>query len=565
MATYRICPRTGLQFDTEAEKLMRWNAVAAVLALLVGGIMAIGVILTRWPAVKLLPPDQFYMVLTAHGVDMLLIWIIFFEMAVLYFASSTLLRCRLATPKVAWAAFWLMVVGALMGNYAVVAGESSVMFTSYVPMQASPLFYLALILFAVGALIGCFVFLGTLVVAKKEKTYDGSLPLVTFGALVAAIIAIFTIATGAAILIPTLLWSAGIIKEIDPLLYRVVWWGLGHSSQQINVSAHVSIWYLIAALIFGAKPLSEKVSRMAFLMYILFLQLASGHHLLSDPGMSAEWKVLNTSYFMYFAVMASMLHGFTVPGAIEAAQRRKGYNNGLFEWLRKAPWGNPVFSGMFLSLVIFGFLGGISGVVLGTEQLNLLMHNTFYVPGHFHATVVGGTTLAFMAVTFFLVPAVFKREMILPGLCKIQPYFFGISMAILSLVMMGAGTLGVSRRHWDMAFSGAPFQYEWPGAANLMMGLTGLFGVIAILGGALWIVLVVGSLLFGKKLDGGPISDKPDPLPPLGSQAAAASHHGSEEHVQVPGTFVLALFLLVSFVLYYFVNWKYLSEVWQLS
>ena len=55
---------------------------------------------------------------------------------------------------------------------------------------------------------------------------------------------------------------------------------------------------------------------------------------------------------------------------------------------------------MFLSLVMFGFLGGISGVVMGTEQINLIMHNTLYVPGHFHATVVAGTTLAFMAITY---------------------------------------------------------------------------------------------------------------------------------------------------------------------
>jgi cytochrome c oxidase subunit 1 len=44
------------------------------------------------------------MVLTAHGIDMLIFWILFFEMAVLYFASSTLLRCRMATPKIAWLA-----------------------------------------------------------------------------------------------------------------------------------------------------------------------------------------------------------------------------------------------------------------------------------------------------------------------------------------------------------------------------------------------------------------------------------------------------------------------------
>ena len=105
----------------------------------------------------------------------------------LYFASSTLLRCRLATPKLAWAAFWLMLVGAVMNNIAVLQGGSSVMMTSYVPMMAAPHFYLGLILFAVGALLICFIFLGTLVVAKAEKTYEGSIPLVTFGALTACI------------------------------------------------------------------------------------------------------------------------------------------------------------------------------------------------------------------------------------------------------------------------------------------------------------------------------------------------------------------------------------------
>ncbi|MBK6638608.1 MAG: cbb3-type cytochrome c oxidase subunit I [Rhodocyclaceae bacterium] len=562
--TYRICPRSGMQFDTKAEKLMRWNAVAGVLALLVGGIMALGVILTRWPSVKLLDAETFYLVLTAHGVDMLLVWIIFFEMAVLYFTSSTLLRCRLATPGWAWVQFWLMAIGAVIGNVAILSGNSSVMFTSYAPMQASHWFYLGIILFAVGALIGCFVFMGTLVVAQRDKTYEGSIPLVTFGALTGCIIAIFTLLQGAAILVPTWLWSLGVVKEIDALAYRMMWWGLGHSSQQINVAAHVAVWYLIAGVVLGAKPLSEKVSRMAYFMYILFLQLASAHHLLSDPGMSSEWKVLNTSYFMYFAVMASMIHGFTVPGAIEAAQRKKGFTNGMFEWLRKAPWGNPVFSGMFISLVSFGFIGGITGVVLGTEQLNMLMHNTFYVPGHFHATVVSGTTLAFMSLTYLLIPILFKREIAFPKMAQAQPFVFGGSMAVLTVVMMGAGTLGVSRRHWDMAFSGAPFQYEWPGAAYLMMGMTGFFGVLACIGGAMFLIVTVGSLLIGKKLDDGQISATCTPHP-KGSVSDRATAHGDAEHVAVPGTVALAMLLLATFVLYYFVNWKYLSEVWGLS
>ena len=163
--TYRTCPRSGLQFESQAEKLMLANAVVAVVFLLIGGILAIGVVLTRWPAVHWLEADTFYQVLTAHGIDMLIFWIIFFEVAVLYFCSSTLLRCRIATPKLAWLAFALMLIGAITNNVAVFQGGSSVMMTSYVPMMAAPSFYLGLILFAVGALIACFVFFGTLVIA----------------------------------------------------------------------------------------------------------------------------------------------------------------------------------------------------------------------------------------------------------------------------------------------------------------------------------------------------------------------------------------------------------------
>jgi cytochrome c oxidase subunit 1 len=354
-------------------------------------------------------------------------------------------------------------------------------------------------------------------------------------------------------------------------MYRTVWWAFGHSSQQINVAAHVSVWYAIAAIVFGAKPMSEKVSRGAFLLYIMFLQLASAHHLLADPGLTSNWKIFNTSYAMYLAVLASMVHGLTVPGSIEVAQRAKGYNKGMFEWLRKAPWGNPAFSGMFMSLIGFGFLGGISGVMMGTEQLNLIIHNTIYVPGHFHATVVIGTTLAFMALTYFLVPVLFRRELMFPTMAKWQPYLFGFGMMVFSVFMMGAGTLGVPRRHWDITFAGNALAYEFPGTAYLMMGLMAIGGLAAVVGGAMFLINAVASIFLGKKI-GTPgfsrvgVAQGVAPPPPR-PVAAALTGHGSIGigGFVAPGTFSLAIVFLVSFVLYYFINWKYLSTVWPIS
>jgi len=261
---------------------------------------------------------------------------------------------------------------------------------------------------------------------------------------------------------------------------------------------------------------------------------------------------------MYLAVLGSMVHGLTVPGAIEAAQRRNGFNRGVFEWLRKAPWGHPAFAGMFLSLIFFGFIGGISGVVLGTEQLNVLMHNTIYVPGHFHGTVVAGTTLAFMGATYLVLPLVFEREILWPKLAKMQPYLFGIGAAGISLFMMGAGTLGVPRRHWDITFSDANLAFAHSAGAFLMMGLNGIFAIIAAIGGIIFVLVVVGTVFFGEKIKAGHKLT----FPLHAGGGAVASHYGSEKTPKLPGTVILVAIFFVCFVLYYFINWKYLSELW---
>ncbi|MFA5370629.1 MAG: cbb3-type cytochrome c oxidase subunit I [Sideroxydans sp.] len=564
MSDFRVDPVSGLKIHRTANTLVKWNAFAAVVFLLVGGFFGLGVGLTRMPSVQLLSPEIFYLSLTAHGLLLLAVWIIYFEMAVLYFLGAHVLGSRIATPRWAWAQFWLMLVGTILIVVAVLQGNSSVMMTSYPPLQAEPHFYLGLIIFAVGALIGCFVFLGTLVVAKREKTYQGSLPLVVFGGVTATVIAVFTLVSGAMILIPTFLWSVGLVSHIDPMMYRVIWWAFGHSSQQINVVAHISIWYLIASLVFGAKPMSEKVSRGAFLLYILFLQLGSVHHLLSDPGLTSAWKVVNTSYMIYLAVLASMIHGLTVPGSIEVAQRRKGLNTGLFTWLRKAPWGNPVFSGMFLSLVGFGFIGGVTGVVMSVEQINMVIHNTMYLPGHFHGTLVAGTTMAFMAVTYWLIPVVFQRKIALAGWAKWQPYIFSLGAWVFSIALMGAGTLGVQRRHADITFAGQPLAYQYPEIAKGLMDLGEIFGVVMSVGAIMYIVIVLASIFTGER-----IKEDSAPWPKVEDADVVAERTGNK-HVgmwgmEAPGTFILAMILFATIVLYYFVNFKYLSTIWGLS
>ncbi len=555
----RSCDTTGLPVCLTAQLFIKLNAVLAVVFLLLGGIAAVLLALTRWPAVHLLPADWFYRILTFHGLNMLIFWILFMEVAILYFACTTLLNSRLASRGLAWVAFAMMAVGAVMVDVVILMGKADVMMTSYTPLMAHPLFYLGIILVAVGTLLGVINFFWTIYIARRDRTYSGSVPLVVYGAIAAAIIAVVALLHGAAIYVPTFLWSLGLMGEPDPGVYRLVWWGLGHQSQQVNVCAMVAVWYLLATLTVGAKPLNQAVCRMAFVLYILFINLASAHHLLVDPGVGAAWKIWNTSYAMYLAVLASMIHGFTVPASVEVAMRAKGHDRGLFAWLVAAPWKNPGFSAFFLSLVMFGFVGGITGVTLGTQQINIIAHNTLRIPGHFHATVAAGTSLAFMGLAYYVVPLIFRREYRFKTLARWQPYVFSAGIMLLSLGMSFAGSHGVARRHWDVTYAGAMIPAQTEPAAFFWLGVVGIGGVLAFTGLLMFCLLTVIAVVAGPSNAGRAMDDWGTPAP---GPTGIAAHHGEGGH-RVPGTVVLTIALLVAFAVYYFANWKALADVWH--
>jgi cytochrome c oxidase subunit 1 len=249
-------------------------------------------------------------------------------------------------------------------------------------------------------------------------------------------------------------------------------------------------------------------------------------------------------------------------------QRLRGYTHSMFEWLKKAPWGDPGFSGMALSVVIFGFIGGITGVTIGTEQINIIVHNTLRVPGHFHSTVVGGTALAFMAVTYYVLPLIFRKRVAFWGLAKLQPYVFGLGIIILSMSMIFQGIFGVPRRHWDVSFANAPFQVEYHPAVQLFQATMGIGGLLAILGGLAYIVIAVVTVFFGSPFRADDRSD-PSGIPPgvwsLPKQVHEGAGVAAVHHTGTPGTVVLVLIFFAGFILYYFANWKILSFLWKVG
>jgi len=555
---YRSCPVTTLKVDMHTERLVIANAVMAVVCITLGGIAALLIALTRWQAIHLLDALWFYRLLTLHGIDMLIAWIVFFEMAGLHFGSTVLLNARHAAPKLGWLGFIMMTVGGLMANFVVLFDTNSIVtFTAYVPLKAHPLFYLSYILFAVGALIAVITFFINIVVAKREKRFEGSLPLVVFGLMTAAILATYTLLEGAAAVVPAFFWSLGILKNYDPGIYRNFFWGFGHPAQQVNLAAMVAVWYALAQMTVGIRPVNEKFSRLAFILYLFFINLGSAHHLLVDPGLTFGWKAVNTSYAMYLAVLGSMMHAFSIPAAMEVALRAKGYRKGLFGWLRNGPWNEPGFGALVTSMILFGWIGGVTGVTIGTEQINMLAHNTLRLPGHFHATVVGGTTTAFMGFTYYVIPLIFRKELKLKKWAVWQPYVFGFGTLLVSLGMITSGLQGVSRRNWDITFAGVV-----PGTVNLTLAIFGIGALIAVIGGIMYVTIVLTSILTGPRLEASNLLLVAGTHNPLLESTKLTDQQMEDKQNQPRGTLVLVFAFLVWFAVYYLTNWWLLGRTW---
>lgn len=551
------CLTTGLRVHTSVVPPLMANAVTAVVFLMVGGILALLLALTRWEAVHLLPPDLYYLTLTLHSWAMLGFWMIFMEVAILYFAGAIVLNFRLVNPTAAWIGYALMLGGAVFAAViAVIQGPAydQPLLTSYPPMKIHPLFLLGAIIFTVGAFVACGVFFATIWRARRERAYTGSLPLATFGAAIAAIIAVESLLGGALAYIWFFLYQIGWVASIDAEMYRVTWWLLGHGTQQINLITMVVSWYILAHLTTGATSASEKVSRTAFVLYALFINLGAAHHHLSDPGVTSEWRIWNAGYAMYGAAMGSMIHAFAIPAAVELAQRRKGYK-GLFGWLRHAPWKNPSFAALAVSLPLFGILGGITGLTFGTEQLNLMVHNTLAITGHFHATVVAGTTIAFMGITYEVIRLIGLRELLSRRWATIQLYLFGVGVAVFTVAMMWLGYFfGDPRRHPDVS--------ALPLIRSLFLEASmGLGGVLMVIAGAIFIALAVGTLLYGRKRERGAIG-----VPVMaGAGLHTGGHGGHNEPHDLRGTLTLTLIFLGLFLVIYVTHWINLASLWQVG
>jgi cytochrome c oxidase subunit 1 len=386
---------------------------------------------------------SYYQGLTLHGVLNALIWTTFFITGFFTLTVTYGLRRPLATPKLSWFGFILMTLGLLTAAVPILLNQASVLYTFYPPLQANWAFYVGLIFVVVGSWFQGYSFYITYYRWRKENP-DVRTPLMTFGSLITMVMwQIATLGIAVEILTQLLPWSLGLLPGIDPQLSRTYFWFTGHPLVYFwLLPAYVS-WYAMLPKQAGGKLFSDSLARFSFWLFLVLSTPLGFHHQFTDPGVPNIWKTIH-AILTYAVAFPSLLTAFTVVASLEYAGRQRG-GKGLLGWIPKLPWGDPSVSTQILAGVLFVF-GGIGGMTNASYNINLVIHNTTWVPGHFHLTVASATTLSFMGIAYWLVPHLTGRTLWAPKLAVIQSWIWFVGMAIFSNAMHSVGLLGAPRR-----------------------------------------------------------------------------------------------------------------------
>jgi cytochrome c oxidase subunit 1 len=144
-------------------------------------------------------------------------------------------------------------------------------------------------------------------------------------------------------------------------------------------------------------------------------------------------------------------------------------------------------------MVLFIF-GGISGIVNASYNLNMVVHNTSFIFGHFHLTIGSAVTLTFMGLTYLILPKLTKRGLFSNRLALIQSYLWLVGMLIFSFANMSAGRMGVPRRT-DLGLS----TYSFPTLVEHLEKMSAIGGVILYISSLIFFVVFIGTLLGGKR------------------------------------------------------------------
>ena len=441
----------ALPVPTDARRTLARGWLWLALAALIGsGLFSVLLVLSRTPGLnKLFPVADFFRVALVVHVDLsVLVW--FVALAGLIWSLHGTAR----RGAWGWAALGLCGAGAALMSLAPFLGSGEPIMANYIPVLDGAPFLAGLVVFGAGAAL--LVLHGLLTAPKIGLAFDGAGAL-HFGlnaSVVAGAVALLAFAWSWAVLPASLAGRA---------YYEILFWGGGHALQFTWTLLMLVGWLWLAGACGARLPLSPRVALGLFALALVSVFVTPYAYLAHDIA-SVEHRNLHT-------------WGMRFGGGLAIAPIALAVVLGLRGLAPLAPAQKPLRAALLASMLLFAS-GGMIGVFIAGSNVR--------IPAHYHGCIVG-VTLALMGLVYHLLPRLGYRA---PEgrLATLQPTLYGAGQLMHILGLVWSGGYGVQRK-----VAGAE-QVLRSSSEIAGMGLMGLGGLIAIVGGLLFVVVTMRAM-----------------------------------------------------------------------
>lgn len=435
-----------------AQRQLALGWLALALASLIGsGVFSVLLVLSRVPYSKDWFPlvDFFRVALVVHVDLSVLVWFLALG-GVLWSLNSQLRLIGLG-----WAALGMATAGTLVMCAAPFAGSGHPIMSNYVPVLDDPLFLSGLGTFGVGFVL---LIVRSLAAVPRVGAYIDGAGALRFGLNAAAV--------AAAVSVLALGWSYAAIPADVPArgYYDILFWGAGHVIQFVYTLLMLVAWAWLASSCGVRLPLTPRLTAWLFAIGLVSVFLIPVIYLAYGVT-SVEHRRMLTWLMQFGGGLAIMPFGAAVAW-------------GLLQPHTTAASARPQRAALIASMVLFAAGGGIGFMIEGSNVK---------IPAHYHGCIVG-VTLALMGLVYLLLPKLGFAEAS-PRLGSVQAWLYGTGQLMHIIGLVWSGGYGVQRK-----VAGSE-QVLRSGGEIAGMGLMGLGGLIAVIGGLLFVVVVVRAVL----------------------------------------------------------------------
>ena len=465
--------------DTVEKKLALSHMWVAFIAFIIACFMGEYQVLERSgfiPAMQ--SPSVYFASVSTHGVLMAYVLTTFFIMGFGYFTAASSLKQPIWNRTLAWVGFWVALLGTVIAALPLLQGLASVLYTFYPPIQAHYSFYVGATLLIVGSWAWCAIMIMSMYQWKKANPGQ-PVPLAMFATTANALLWLWTSAGVALeVLFQLIPLALGWIDTIDAGLARTLFaWTLHPIVYFWLIPAYIA-FYVFVPKQAGGLLFSDEMARVVFILLVVFGLPIGFHHLYMDPEQAAGWKIVH-GLGTFIVSLPTLITGFTVIASLEIAGRLRG-GTGLFGWIGSLPWSNSMVLSVILSLLMLIF-GGFGGLVNASYAMNAMVHNTAWVPGHFHLIFAGTTVIMYLAIAYYLWPILTKKPLFSNSMALVQLWTWFIGMCILTTPWHVLGLLGQPRRISSVVYNSVltltwtPYELAMIVGGLIMLGSSCLF------------------------------------------------------------------------------------------